>query len=222
MDVNKSMTKPRSAFVSATSIAAELADVVQVAKEMSISVKNAKAIANRAGAKARGFYPITDFIDEMSLDTMRLVKAINQESLELSGIAIADLRCNESYHKFQLARAKAMDAKYLTSLDQLMTHMQSLLWDKRVQIKKKARQLNNLLDEISKHMSVANVIISNSRIEAVHAEEFRPNLETIADNLEVACNKIRQHVKNSYRQLSSAMQQWESRESNESYSLLRK
>jgi len=208
MDANKPITKPQVAFVSATSIAAELADVVQVAKEMSISVKNAKAIANRAGAKARGFYPITDFIDEMSLDTMRLVKAINKESLELSRTAIADLRCNESYHKFQLARAKAMDAKHLTSLDQPMAHLQDVLRDKRAQIRKKARQLNNLLDEISKHMSVANVIISNSRIEAVNAEEFRQNLETIADNLEVACNKIRQHVKNSYRQLSSAMQQW--------------
>jgi len=220
MDTNKPTAKPYAAFVSATSIAAELADVVQVAKEMSISVKNAKAIAHRAGAKARGFYPITDFIDEMSLDTMRLVKAINQESLELSRIAIADSRCHESYQKFQRARVKAMDAKHLTSLDPPMVHMQSVLRDKRVQIKKKARQLNNLLDEISKHMSVANVIISNSRIEAVNAEEFRPNLETIADNLEVACNKIRQHVKNSYRQLSSATQQWDLRESNESYSLL--
>ena len=53
-------------LIIAASVTAELSKVKTIAKEMSITVMNAKAISHRAGEAALGFRPITDFIDEMA------------------------------------------------------------------------------------------------------------------------------------------------------------
>jgi hypothetical protein len=70
------MNKPnhaKSKFVAVASIAAELSAVMHVAKEISLAAANAKAIAFRAGEKAKGFQPITDFINELAKETIELV-----------------------------------------------------------------------------------------------------------------------------------------------------
>ncbi len=196
------------AFVSSASVAAELAEVSGVARDMSISVKNAKAIANRAGAKARGFSPITDFIDEMSVETMKLVNRINQESIKLSGIAINELIIREAVESFESASTIASDGKYIGSLKESMTRLKSLQYEEQTKLNKLARVLKELMGDIAQHMAVANVIVSNSRIEAVNAEEYRANLESIANDIEGSCDTIRERVKNSQQRLDGAMQQW--------------
>lgn len=196
------------AFVSSASVAAELAEVSGVARDMSISVKNAKAIANRAGSKARGFSPITDFIDEMSVETMKLVNRINKESIKLSGIAINELRIQETVDSFELAAEKAVDAKYLSSLNDSMARVKRLQYEEQSKLNRLARVLKELMEDIAQHMAVANVIVSNSRIEAVNAEEYRANLESIANDIEASCDTIRERVKKSQYRLENAMQQW--------------
>ena len=57
-----SVDQTKSKFVAVASIATELSAVMDVAKEISLAAANAKAIAFRAGEKAKGFQPITDFI----------------------------------------------------------------------------------------------------------------------------------------------------------------
>jgi len=200
------LTEP--AFVSSASVAAELAEVSGVARDMSISVKNAKAIAHRAGAKARGFSPITDFIDEMSVATMKLVNRINQESIKLSGIAINELIIREAVESFELASTYASDAKYIDSLEGSMTRLKNLQYEEQTKLNKLARVLKELMEDIAQHMAVANVIVSNSRIEAVNAEEYRANLESIANDIEASCDTIRERVKKSQQRLDGAMQQW--------------
>lgn len=202
------MKLTEAAFVSSASVAAELAEVSGVARDMSISVKNAKAIANRAGSKARGFSPITDFIDEMSVETMKLVNRINKESIKLSGVAINELRIQETVDSFELALEKAGDAKYLSSLKESLVRVKQLQYDEQVSLNKLARVLKELMEDIAQHMAVANVIVSNSRIEAVNAEEYRANLESIANDIEGSCDTIRERVKKSQHRLENAMQQW--------------
>lgn len=203
------MMNPREpAFVSSASVAAELAEVSAVARDMSISVKNAKAIANRAGTKARGFSPITDFIDEMSVETMKLVNRINRESIELSGIAVNELRIQESFNKFEYVMTNFSNAEFITSLKSSMDRIKKEQADERIKLNKFSRALKELMDDIAKHMAVANVIVSNSRIEAVNAEEYRANLESIANDIERSCATIRQSVKSSQHRLENAMQQW--------------
>jgi len=196
------------AFVSSASLAAELAEVFAVAKDMSISVKNAKAIANRAGTKARGFSPITDFIDEMSVETMKLVNRINKESIELSRVAINDLKVQDSFNKFEQVMAVASDAQYINSLQASMNRIKKEQTEEKNKLKKYSRALRDLMSDIAQHMAVANVIVSNSRIEAVNADEYRANLESIANDIEISCDTIRDRVKSSQHRLENAMQQW--------------
>ncbi|MDH3325304.1 MAG: chemotaxis protein [Gammaproteobacteria bacterium] len=201
------MTK-EAAFVSSASMAAELELVAKVAKDMSISVKNAKAIANRAGAKARGFAPITDFIDEMSNDTMKLVSAINKESTALSRVAIGELRTRDAYKKFIEVRKVSADAKFISSLTASIKGLRVKQESEQEELLKYAKKLKSLMDDISQKMAVANVIVSNSRIEASNAEEYRFNLETIADDIDKSCDIIRNRVKHSFHRLENAMDQW--------------
>jgi len=197
-----------AAFVSSASMAAELELVAKVAKDMSISVKNAKAIANRAGAKARGFAPITDFIDEMSIDTMKLVSAINRESTALSRVAIGELRTRDAYSKFLEVKNKSQDARFISSLTKPINDLKLKQEKEKVELIKYAKKLKSLMDDISQKMAVANVIVSNSRIEAVNAEEYRSNLETIADDIDKSCETIRNRVNQSFHRLENAMDQW--------------
>lgn len=202
------MDSREPAFVSSASVAAELAEVFGAARDMSISVKNAKAIANRAGTKARGFSPITDFIDEMSVETMKLVNRINKESIELSRVAINELKIQDSFEKFEQVMVVASKANYIDSLKDSMGRIKKQQYQEKVKLKKYSRALRDLMGDISQHMAVANVIVSNSRIEAVNADEYRANLESIANDIEVSCDKIRERVKSSQHRLENAMQQW--------------
>ena len=210
------MTVKEAAFVSSTSVAAELHVVTAVARDMSISVKNAKAIANRAGAKARGFSPITDFIDEMSIETMKLVSLINKDSVELSRIAINELRTKEAVDKFRKVSESAKEAPFVSSLSESINRLKQIQYEERIKLYSYARKLRDLMDDISQRMSVANVIVSNSRIEAVNAEEYRSNLESIANDIENACATIRERVNISLNRLESAIQQWKRNAEDES------
>jgi len=201
-------TAKEAAFVSSASMAAELELVAKVAKDMSISVKNAKAIANRAGAKARGFAPITDFIDEMSIDTMKLVSAINKESTALSRVAISELRTRDAYSKFIQVKNNSSDANFISSLSASIENIKVKQDEEQAELIKYAKKLKSLMDDISQKMAVANVIVANSRIEAVNAEEYRSNLETIADDIDKSCATIRERVNQSFHRLENAMDQW--------------
>jgi len=205
-----------AAFVSSTSVAAELFVVAGVARAMSISVKNAKAIANRAGVKARGFSPITDFIDEMSIETMKLVNLINKNSIELSRVAINELRIRDAVEKFQKITETAADAKYISSLNEPVKQLKQIQCEERAKLHSYARKLKDLMEDISRKMSVASVIVCNSRIEAVNAEEYRSNLESIANDIESACATIRERVSSSEQRLDSAIQQWKGNAQDES------
>lgn len=196
------------AFVSSASIAAQLDVILDVAKDMSISVKNAKAIANRAGAKARGFSPITDFINDMSLETMRIVSDINQQSVKLSQVAMQELRAREALAHFKKAHELAAQSPYLGQFLQTSQSLEIQKKERHDELLKYGRTLRESMEEISRYMAVAKVIVSNSRIEAVNADEYRANLEDIANDIESACNVIREQIKNSQNRLENAMQQW--------------
>jgi len=202
------MTIKEVAFVSTTSVSAELFDVGIIAKEMSISVKNAKAISHRAGEKARGFSPITDFIDEMSIETMKLVDLINKNAIELSRIAIEELITRDALAKFEAASALASNAKHQSSLTTPCEELKQKLHKDHAKLHDFSRKIKDLMDDISQKMALANVIVSNSRIEAVNADEYRSNLESIADDIETACSTIRDRVNGSKQRLENAIQQW--------------
>ncbi len=113
-----SASQNKSQFVAVASIAAELSAVMEVAKEISLAAANAKAIAFRAGEKAKGFQPITDFINELAKDTIQLVNNINEHALKLYRLTVKQHRMTEACRRFEMVAAAAESAAYAASLTQ--------------------------------------------------------------------------------------------------------
>jgi len=184
----------KSQFVAVASIAAELSAVMDVAKEISLAAANAKAIAYRAGEKAKGFQPITDFINELAKDTIELVNTINRHALSLYQLTVNEYRMDDAYTKLKLAENLAKDAAYKQSLEQpLIKAMQSSQQCRR-DFTSNVAQLLVQLDEVMHPARAARVIAANSRIEASQAGEYLQSLQAVAESVDNAAQVIHENV----------------------------
>lgn len=190
--MKKSQTK--SQFVAVASIAAELSAVMDVAKEISLAAANAKAIAFRAGEKAKGFQPITDFINELAKDTIELVNAINEHALQLYQLTVDEYRMTEAYERFEAATLLAKGSKYESSLQaprqKVHQSMQSCLRQFNIHV----TQLLDQLGEVMHPARAARVIAANSRIEASQAGEYLQSLQAVAESVDNAAQVIHDNV----------------------------
>ena len=71
-------------YVAAVTIAATLDKVIPVAENISLGAMNTMALTARAEQSARGFRPITDFMQELANDVRRLTGDVNRVALEVS------------------------------------------------------------------------------------------------------------------------------------------
>ena len=104
---NKSMDPSARQFLAVASVQAELFAVKRISRRISLSAKNAKAIAARAGSQALGFHSITDFIDDVAINTTQLVEKINAEALKLSSFVISNRNRSRTIEQM-MAAAKEM------------------------------------------------------------------------------------------------------------------
>lgn len=200
------MAKEREhTLVLAAAIAADLRSVIRIAKAMSLGVKNARAIATRAGDKARGFHPMTEFIGEVTGEVMNLVDSITHEALGVSRCAAAQCRARAAHRRFEAVIAKAGDCPNVASLEGPLHTLEGRLDTLRVQSVAHVRRLVVLLEEIAQRMRAARVIANISRIEAARAQEYRHNLEAVSDNLESAAQGIEAVVNESRRRMGDLM-----------------
>jgi methyl-accepting chemotaxis protein len=203
------MTKhiqPESLLISAASISADLNEVSRIAKHISVGVKNAKAIAARAGNRARGFQPITDFINEMATDIMSLVDKISREALDITRIASQHSRTLEAKQRLDKVYNDPQGGRYKGELRGVTDDVNENVEQQRYIIRQHARSLDLLLSEIAQKVKAAQVISNTSRVEASRAGEYRPNLEVVADNLETETNQIKEHVARCQTRLSNMFQ----------------
>lgn len=191
-------------LVSVTVIAAELSEVMKIAKEISIGAKNAKAIAARAGDKARGFQPITNFIDDMARHTLTMVRQIDEEALNISRICSQEIRINDAKRRMHEVVDRVEHPSALKSFLGVVDDVDTQLVSLRSQFNKRLNLLAELLDSINSDMRAATAISSSCRVEASRAEEFREGLGVVADNLEQAVEVIKKHVKECSSRLQHA------------------
>ena len=184
----------RSQFVVVASIATELSDVMVVAKEISLAAANAKAIAYRAGEKARGFQPITDFINELARETIELVNEINEQASELYATTVSQYRCEQANKQFDKVLALAGEAAYAGSLKPIANQLERELEERRYQFKSQVSRLLDQLSEIMHPARAARVIAANSRIEASQAGEFLQSLLTVAESVDKAAELMYTNV----------------------------
>ena len=119
----------KSQFIAVASITSELSAVMVVAKEISLAAANAKAIAFRAGDKAKGFQPITDFINELAKETIELVTNINIYALVLYRLTVDEFQRTAAYNKFELAAKMAEGAAYAKSMQEPVDHAKLSMQD---------------------------------------------------------------------------------------------
>lgn len=186
--------RTKSHFVVIASIAAELSAVMEVAKEISLAAANAKAIAFRAGEKAKGFQPITDFINELAKDTIELVDSINDQAISLYILTVNEYQLETTDKKLQLVMQEAQEAPYLSSLQARRNEIRTQMLESKKDFRLHVSQLLEQLGEIMHPARAARVIAANSRIEASQAGEYLQSLQDVAESVDNAAQVIHENV----------------------------
>lgn len=182
------------AFVMAAMLAGHLFRMMRTAKLMSLSASNAKGVAARAGDKALGFRPITDFIAEMANDTIHYATKINHLALTVSRTAVNDLRTLDAAQRFAEARDQMAEAEPAAFIDHLIHQTDKKRAAMHTETAEIMIQLNTQLDEIHQRVRGSTIIVSNSRTEASRAGEFQKYLDSIADSVELAARDIQLEI----------------------------
>lgn len=188
------VSQNKSQFVAVASIAAELSAVMEVAKEISLAAANAKAIAFRAGEKAKGFQPITDFINELAKDTIELVNDINEHALQLYRLTVKEHRMSETCKRFEKVAASSSGAMYAESLNLSLQQARQRRHDARRQFGRHVTELLAQLADVMHPARAARVIAANSRIEASQAGEYLQSLQAVAESVDHAAQIIHDKV----------------------------
>jgi hypothetical protein len=184
----------KSQFVAVASIAAELSAVMEVAKEISLAAANAKAIAFRAGEKAKGFQPITDFINDLAKETIALVSQINAHALLLYKLTVNEQRISDACYRLQQVTDMAGNATYADSLEQPLRQAQHKMLVSRREFSAHVKTLLDQLAEVLHPARAARVIAANSRIEASQAGEYLLSLQAVAESVDHAALIIHDKV----------------------------
>ena len=182
-------------IMSVATIAADLHKVNHIAWNVSITAKNAMIISAQAGEIARGFQPITRYIDDIARLAMETTNQVERESIHLTQLSAHYLRTCDAFKRFNKVRQRGQDARYLASFLPLVTQCHSQMQTEAAHLAHQLDLLHDFMHELDLNMDAALAVASVCRIEASRAGEYRNNLMTVADGLEKAARTIKQIVK---------------------------
>ncbi|WP_085299327.1 methyl-accepting chemotaxis domain-containing protein [Cognaticolwellia mytili] len=190
-------------FISAAEIAAKLDKTTRIAQQLSLTASNARAVALRAGERAAGFRPLTDFIDRLAEVTIKSSKNINKLAAALSQTSVDKERANSAISHFNAIFIKANDSKFIHSLDEVFERCQHKQKQLENSYKRQISYLSEELVMLSSELRNAVILATLSRVEASQAgEQYQSALTNVADNVEGAANKIREHIRYAQQMVS--------------------
>jgi len=198
----KTKTKTKTQFIAVATITSELSAVVVIAKEISLAAANAKAIAFRAGDKAKGFQPITDYIGDLAKETIERVTAINELAIVLYRVTVNEFRMAVSYNKFDEITKISGTALYADSMRKPLDKTKIIMQDYNRQFKRDVTLLLSQLEAVMHHAQTARVIATYSRIEASQAGEYLQSLQAVAESVDKAAHTIHENVQRCIMALS--------------------
>lgn len=193
--MQESSSTQNNTVISVATVAADLHMVNHIAWNVSITAKNAMIIAAQAGEMARGFQPITRFIDEIAHTTIDSTQQVERESIRLTRLSAHYLRTCDAFSRFNKVRRTGNGARYLASFLPLVDQCYQQLQAESMQLTRQLQLLNDFMQELDLNMGAALAVASVCRIEASRAGEYRNNLTVIADSLENAAWSIKDVVK---------------------------
>ncbi|MBD1584343.1 chemotaxis protein [Pseudoalteromonas sp. S16_S37] len=185
-------------FVRVANIIANLDTILQEAKNLSLTAKNARVVALRAGDSAFGFKPITNFIDEFSELTIKTTKSISLLSSNLFAIALSVVRHSDFQQRLNMAAQKSEHAD--------IHHLQQ---QGRLELIRAVKQLESAIihlegyfDDILKQMRSAEYIAVTSRVEASNAGEFSESLQSVSNFIAGAAKNIKHAINENLREIN--------------------
>jgi len=190
-------------FVSVAEIAAKLDQATQIAQQLSLTASNARAVALRAGERAAGFRPLTDFIDRLAEITISSSKKINLLASTLSQTSADKVRADDAIKHFKAVFIKAKDSPFISSLDTQFELCEAANEDLETKYRRQIDQLSEELAMLSSELRNAVILATLSRVEASQAgSQYQEALINVADNVEGAAGKIKEHIKYSQQMVS--------------------
>lgn len=194
--------KIKAQFNAVASITSELRAVVVISKEISLAAANAKAIAFRAGDKAKGFQPITDFINDLAKETIDRVDAINVLARILCQVTVNGYRKAKALNKFEQVTKISGTAVYANTIQGPLADAKIVTQEYQRQFDKEVNLLLNQLETVMQQAQTARIIATYSRIEASQSGEYLQSLQAVAQNVDKAAHKIHDNVQRCIMALS--------------------
>ena len=193
-------------FVSVAEIAAKLDQATAIAQQLSLTASNARAVALRAGERAAGFRPLTDFIDRLADLTILSSKRINKMASQLSRTTAAKVRADIVIEHFTSVYKRASDSPYIHSIDTVHDRCKHRQHELNDTYRRQIDGLNNELDMLNNELRNAVILATLSRVEASQAgTQYQDALINVADNVEGAAGKIKEHISYSQKMVSTLL-----------------
>ena len=189
-------------FISVAHVASELFKAQSIAEELSITSKNARALAVRAGSTAAGFNEITRFIEGLSKLTIEAARSVNVIAISQTKIAASLFRTGGFLHSLSQVEYDIEDS----SKDEIKPIFEKVDANRKKlerQISSSLRELIQRLDETKMELRATQVVSVVSRVEASRAsEDFQDSLNSVADKVSSAGNRINSHLETARRHLA--------------------
>jgi len=191
-----------STFISVAHVASELFKAQSIAEELSITSKNARALAVRAGSTAAGFNEITRFIEGLSKLTIEAATSVNTIAIAQTKIASNLFRTGGFITRLNKVEYDPKD-EGINVIKQIFDRVDSNRRQLERQISSSLRELIERLDETKMELRATQVVSVVSRVEASRAtEDFQGSLNSVADKVASAGKRINTHLETARRHLA--------------------
>ena len=189
-------------FISVAHVASELFKAQSIAEELSITSKNARALAVRAGSTAAGFNEITRFIEGLSKLTIEAARSVNTIAISQTKIAANLFRTGGFITSLNRVKYEPEEGER-NEIKEIFDSVDSEKRKLERRISSSLRELIERLDETKMELRATQVVSVVSRVEASRAsEDFQDSLNSVADKVSSAGSRINSHLETARRHLS--------------------
>lgn len=186
-----SSSNSKEMFVIAAQVAAHLHSATNIAKQLSLTAKNARAITARAGQQAAGFTAITGFIQELATTTITLSQQIDSIAVNIAMRATDLKRTAQAHDALRKVLTTAQESAHVNSIKPFIKNSEDKATKLNSEFKKMLNTLVYLVEQIRLQIRSAAVISAMSKVEASKSGEFEQQLKVIAQNIFDAADNIR-------------------------------
>lgn len=190
-------------FVIVAHISAALNQAQDEAKKLSLTAKNARTLAMRAGEQAAGFKVITNYIDEFAQQIIGFASKIQTLSVRISEFAGQVSFTRDFCTRVEQAKISVEEEQIVTQLDEINRTRLNEIAQYESSFLEVTEQLSSLLEDIDTQMRAANFIALTAKVEAVSAPEYVDSLNSVADAISDIAKAIHQSTKHCFNCLAS-------------------